>query len=169
MIQLCVERLIQQPAGHFVNAAMQWGIDQESQARMAYEARTGAIVEEVGFIHHPALEWVGGSPDGTVAEDGLVEFKCPFEPAVHVETLMAGAMPEEHRPQVQGLLWITARQFCDFVSYDPRMPKGLDLFVHRVQRDDKYIASLETEIRAFLGEVDSTLDAMLEKMGEYEG
>lgn len=167
MIQLAVERLTNEPTNHYTNAAMEWGTAQEAQARMAYEARTGAIVDEVGFLHHPALEWCGGSPDGLVGTDGLVEFKCPYESAVHVTTLLEGAMPAEHMPQVQGLLWITGRQWCDFVSYDPRMPKGLDMFVQRIERDDAYIATLETEVIKFLAEVAAALAQMQEKLKEY--
>ncbi len=163
-VQLAVERLTNHPTSNYMNAAMEWGVTQEAQARMAYEARTGEIVEETGFIHHPSLEWCGGSPDGLVGAKGLCEFKCPYESAVHVMTLLDGAMPEEHAAQVQGLMWITGREWCDFVSYDPRPPRGLDLFVQRIARDDAYIASLETEVRKFLAEVAAMLDAMHAKL-----
>lgn len=158
--KLTVERIINEPVSGFVNAAMEWGTAQESQARMAYEARTGAMIEEVGFIHHPTLKWVGGSPDGLIGKDGMIECKCPFEPAVHVSVLLTKEC--EHLPQIQGLLWITGRQWCDYVSYDPRMPAGLEIYVQRVMRDDKFIADLTTAVIAFLAEVETQHKALLE-------
>ena len=158
--KLTVERIINEPVSGFVNAAMEWGTAQESQARMAYEARTGAMIEEVGFIHHPTLKWVGGSPDGLIGKDGMIECKCPFEPAVHVSVLLTKEC--EHLPQIQGLLWITGRQWCDYVSYDPRMPAGLEIYVQRITRDDKFIADLTTAVIAFLAEVAAQHEALLE-------
>lgn len=166
-IQLAVERLTNEPTNNYVNTAMQHGTDQEPIARMEYEARTGAIVEELGFIHHPTIELCGGSADGAVESDGLIEIKCPYESAIHVETLLAGAMPEEHMAQVQGLMAVTGRKWCDFISFDPRMPKGLDMFVQRIPRDDAYIATLETEVVKFLAEVAAALAQMQEKLKEY--
>lgn len=160
-VRLAVERLLNEPQGGYVNAAMEWGAEKEAEARMAYEAETGAIVEETGFINHPAIEWCGGSPDGLIGSDGLIEIKCPFESAVHVVTLMDKTC-EDHLPQMQGLMWITGRKWCDFVSYDPRMPSGIDSYIQRVQRDDKYIAMLEAEVTAFLAEVDEQHKAFME-------
>ena len=150
-IQLVAERLTHQPTPHFATAAMQWGIDNEPAARVEYAWKTGIEVEEVGFFEHPSM-MAGASPDGLVGADGLVEFKCPSS-TTHVETLLNG-MPDDHIAQVQGQLWITGRAWCDFVSYDPRMPKHLQLFVQRVPRDDAYINNLDAEIRSFLTEVD---------------
>lgn len=164
-VQLAVERLINAPTANFVNSAMQWGIDQELQARMEYEAKTGAIVLESGFIHHATLQWCGGSPDGLIGKHGGVEFKCPFEPAVHVTTMMTGEC--EHLPQIQGLMWITGRKWWDFVSYDPRMPAGLQLYVKRIERDDKYIAALESDITAFLKEVNDQHVALMAMRDAY--
>lgn len=156
-IQLVAERLTQQPTPFFVTAAMQWGIDNEPAARVEYAWKLGVEVEEVGFFEHPSMP-AGASPDGLVGADGLVEFKCPSSTR-HVETLLNG-MPDDHLPQVQGQLWITGRAWCDFVSYDPRMPKHLQLYVQRVPRDDAYINNLDAEIRTFLSEV----DALVEKL-----
>ena len=151
-IQLVAERLTHQPTPHFTTAAMQWGIDNEPAARVEYSWKTGIEVEEVGFFEHPSM-MAGASPDGLVGADGLVEFKCPSS-TTHVETLLNG-MPDDHIAQVQGQLWITGRAWCDFVSYDPRMPKHLQLFVQRVPRDDAYINNLDAEIRSFLTEVNA--------------
>jgi hypothetical protein len=159
-VQLAVERLTNEPSQNFVSVAMQHGIDTEPFARMAYEARTGAVVEETGFIHHPHIELCGGSPDGLVGTDGGIEIKCPFEAAVHVETMMDRSC-DEHLPQIQGLMWITGRKWWDFVSFDPRMPKGFQLYVLRVPRDDGYIAELEKSVTKFLVEVKEQHVALL--------
>jgi hypothetical protein len=157
MTELVVERLTGQRVQKFVTAAMQWG-DHEPAARTAYEQRTGISVEETGFICHDTL-LAGCSPDGLVDWDGLIEIKCPYNSAVHIETLLRG-MPDEHRAQVQGQMWITGRQWCDFVSYDPRMPIELQLHVQRIQRDPSFIADLEARITIFLQQVGTQVEAL---------
>ena len=158
LTELVVERLTQQPIQRFQNAAMTWGTEQEPAARAAYERVTGTSVEETGFIAHDIL-LAGCSPDGLVDWDGLVEIKCPWNTAVHIETLLNG-MPDEHMPQVQGQMWITGRQWCDFVSYDPRMPAELQLHVQRINRDPAYVADLERRVTEFLAEVGAQVEAL---------
>jgi hypothetical protein len=155
--ELVVERLTGQRAQKFVTAAMQWG-DHEPAARAAYERVTGRIVEETGFVAHDTL-MAGCSPDGLVDWDGLIEIKCPFNTANHIETLLNG-MPAEHTAQVQGQMWITGREWCDFVSYDPRMPAELQLHVQRIQRDLSFIADLEARITSFLQQVGTQVEAL---------
>lgn len=160
LIDVVSERLTGEPRQHFVNAAMQWGTDQEPIARDAYKARSGLQVDEVGFLRHATLA-AGCSPDGIVElGEGVLEIKCPTT-STHVATLLHG-MSEDHLPQVQGALWITGAQWCDFVSFDPRLPRGLDLHVQRIARDEQYIANLEAEVRLFLGEVDSLVSQLKE-------
>jgi hypothetical protein len=142
----------------YATAAMQWGTEQEPAARAAYERVTGISVEETGFIAHDTL-LAGCSPDGLVDWDGLIEIKCPYNSAVHIETLLNG-MPSEHAAQVQGQLWITGRQWCDFVSFDPRMPVELQLHVQRIQRDPGFIADLEARITIFLQQVGTQVEAL---------
>lgn len=149
--QLVVERLTGKPVDTYQNAAMLHGTEQEPFARMAFAANTSAIVEEVGFLRHATID-AGCSPDGLIDEDGMIEIKCPFQTAIHIETLKNG-MPREHIPQVQGQMWIAGRQWVDFVSFDPRMPERLQLFVQRIARDDEYITNLGKEIAAFMEEV----------------
>ena len=156
--ELVVERLTQQPVQRYATAAMQWGTEQEAAARAAYERVTGISVEETGFVCHDTL-LTGCSPDGLVDWDGLVEIKCPYNSANHIETLLRG-MPDEHRAQVQGQMWITGRQWCDFVSYDPRMPTELQLHVQRIQRDEAFIADLERRVSSFLQEVGTQVEAL---------
>ena len=152
LMELVIERITGQPQDHFTSSAMQWGQDQEKASRMDYEAGTGRIIEEVGFIKHKTLPMVGGSPDGLIGEDGGWESKSPFNTANHIYTLLQG-MPEEHIPQVQGLMWITGREWWDFQSFDPRLPEPICRYVQRVPRDEKYITAMESEIITFCAEV----------------
>jgi YqaJ-like viral recombinase domain len=158
LTELVVERLTQQPVQRYATAAMQWGTEQEPAARAAYERVTGISVEETGFVAHDTL-LAGCSPDGLVDWDGLVEIKCPWNTAVHIETLLNG-MPDEHIPQVQGQMWITGREWCDFVSFDPRMPAELQLHVQRINRDPSFIADLEARITSFLQQVGAQVEAL---------
>ena len=119
---------------------------------MEYEAATGAMVEQVGFIKHPTLQMVGCSPDGLIDEDGGYESKSPFNSVNHIWTLLEG-MPEEHMAQCQGGMWITGRKWWDFQSFDPRLPQPFCRYAQRIERDDKYIAALESEVIAFTAEV----------------
>ena len=160
MADLIVERLTGQKASTFTNAAMERGIEQEPHARAAYAARMGELVEEVGFIDHPAIPMSGASPDGLVAE-GLVEFKCP-NTATHLDTLLADDVPAKHVTQMQWQMACTGRPWCDFASFDDRLPSHLQLYVKRVQRDDKRIAELEAEVRKFLAEVDEKVTKLQE-------
>lgn len=151
---LCTERLTGQPNAGYTNAAMEWGHQQEPHARAAYETAKELMVDEAGFIPHPYVPFVGCSPDGLVEPNGGVEIKCPFNSVIHVETLLDG-MPAEHMAQVQGSMWVTGRDWWDFVSFDPRMPEKLRLYVQRVERDPKYIANLAAEVDKFLAEVEA--------------
>ena len=163
--QQVIERLTGQPAPVAKTMAMQWGTDQEPFALQAYNEAHLVNVEAVGFVQHPTLA-VGCSPDGLVTEDmaatGLIEIKCPYNSAVHLETWLNG-MPDEHQAQVQGQMWLTGRQWCDFVSFDPRMPADLQLYVQRIPRNPEYIATLEREIITFLGEVDAIVGKLQAK------
>lgn len=160
-MQLVVERLTGQKEEGYTNQAMSWGNDNEPLARIAYEVKTGLLVTQADFVDHPTL-MAGASPDGLIGEDGGLEIKCPHQSAVHIETIQSG-MPSEHMPQVQGAMWITGRKWWDFVSYDPRMPEHLQLYVQRIERDDKYIADLEAKVTAFLCEVESTIKQLNER------
>ena len=161
LADLVVERLTGKPAATFSNAAMEWGTEQEPAARAAYSARTGILVEEVGFIDHPTVAMSGASPDG-FAEEGLVEIKCP-NTSTMLEWILDGEVPSKHIPQLQWQMACTGRPWCDFVSFDPRLPERLQLLVIRIPRDDEYIATLETEVTKFLAELDEKLN-QLEKV-----
>lgn len=162
MRKLVAERMTGKPVETYRGPHMERGHEQEPHSRMAYEALTGAIVEEVGFIPHPSVQWCGASPDGLVSSDGGIEAKCVI-PTVQIETVLRGGYPPEHVAQVQGNLWVTAREWWDFCSYSPDMPEHLRLYVYRVKRDDKYIETLEAEVRKFLKEVDEQYALLMDK------
>jgi putative phage-type endonuclease len=164
MAQLVCENLTKTKAEGFTNAAMEWGTEQEPFARAAYEAKTGVMVEEVGFVPHPLIEWAGASPDGLVGADGLVEIKCP-NTATMIDTLLTGKVPGKYNIQMQFQMACTGRHWCDYVVFDPRMPAKAQLFVKRVFRDDAFIQKMEAEIVNFLAEVNvqiQQLNAIIE-------
>ena len=158
MAQLVVERMTNTKAESYSNSAMEWGTEQEPFARAAYEAAKGVLVEECGFFPHPTIEMSGASPDGLVA-GGLVEIKCP-NTATMIETLLTQKVPQKYFTQMQWQMACTGTTFCDYVVFDPRMPKHLQLFITRVDRDTEYISMLETEIKAFLAEVDQKVQTL---------
>jgi putative phage-type endonuclease len=160
MAQLICERLTGKPTEGFSNAVMEWGTEQEPHARAAYSAKTGELVEEVGFIPHHDIPGSGASPDGFVGE-GLIEIKCP-NTATHLEYVLSGKPPEKYVTQMQWQMAVTGAPWCDFVSYDPRLPEHLQLLIVRVPRDDKRIAELEAEVRKFLAELEEKLAKLKE-------
>lgn len=165
MAELVAERLTGTSANGYTNAAMQWGIDVEPDARAAYEFMRDADVVEVGFIDHPHIPMSGASPDGLVGDDGMVEIKCP-QTATHIDTLLGAPVADKYIKQMQWQMACAGRQWVDFVSYDPRMPEELRLHTERVSRDDKIIAELESQAREFLEELaqmESRLRALTQK------
>lgn len=164
MAELIAERLTGTPAQSFTNVAMQWGTDHEPDARAAYEFRFDKNVTEVGFVVHPRIDASGCSPDGLVGDDGLCEIKCP-QTATHLETLLGQSVPGKYLAQIQWQLSCTDRSWCDFVSFDPRLPEMMQLFVYRVKRDDRYIAEMETAVTEFLAELEAKVTALLQLHG----
>jgi len=149
--ELVVERLTGTQAENYASVAMQWGTDNEPVARLQYMLASGNDVEETGFWIHDEL-MAGASPDGLIGEDGLLEIKCPNS-ATHLETLVKKCLPRQYQAQVQGQMWITGRNWCDFVSFDPRLTGNAQMFTIRVERDEIYIAELQEEVGQFLEEV----------------
>jgi hypothetical protein len=138
--------------------AIDWGHEHEPHAAEVYGHVTGHECTEVGFIRHPVDPLIGGSPDRLIGTDGGVEIKCPLNTANHLRYLLGGELPPEHRAQVYGLMWLTAAEWWAFASYDPRIPDvKLALFVHRVDRDDRFIAKLESGVLAFAERLRATL------------
>lgn len=154
-IQLVAERITGVATTFFVNQAMQWGTDHEDEAAEQFSIHTGLLLDEIGFVKHPTL-MCGVSPDRVIqTPDGpvVLEIKCP-ETSTHVEWMLDGVLPEQHKPQVYGQMWLMNSPYAYFCSYDPRMPKNNQLFTVMVQRDNEYISKLDTAIRQFLYEVD---------------
>lgn len=157
--ELVAERLTGKQQEGFTNAAMKWGTECEPLARAAYEAEFGLLVEEVGMIPHPAIAMAGASPDGLVSIDGLIEIKSP-ETKTHIDTMLSGEAPAKYIPQMQWQMACTGRAWVDFVSFDPRMPADMQMFVRRVLRDDNLIREYEAEVIRFLAEVDETVSRL---------
>lgn len=157
--ELIIERLTGVPQENYINGAMQWGIDHEAEALIAYEFWRDVTVTPVGFVPHPTIAMSGASPDATIGADGLVETKCPNS-ATHIETLLGRAIPDKHMTQMYYQMACTGRQWCDYCSFDPRLPEAMRLFVKRVHRDDELITELEREVIQFLAELDAKLQRL---------
>ena len=160
--ELLSEILTGKPYPHFVTREMQWGIAQEPFARAAYELQRNVLVETCGFAVHPSIDRFGASCDGLVGDDGLIQIKCP-NTSTHLGWMLSGSIPVEHMPQMLAEMSCTQRAWCDFVSYDPRLPEHLQLYVRRFARDAKLIAVLEREVEHFNRELDELLDALPQK------
>ena len=158
--QLLVERLTGRREESYTSAAMAWGTETEPEARDAYSARTGELVRETGFHPHATIDMAGASPDGLVGDDGLVEIKCPNSGS-HLDYQTTKRVPSRYLLQMQWQMACTGTQWCDFASYDPRLPDHLNLLVIRIPRDDKQIALIEGEVIGFLAELD-TIQRQLE-------
>jgi len=161
MAQLVVERMTNQVAESYTNAAMEWGIENEPFARAAYEAKTGNMVDQVGAIDHPTVPMSSASPDGLIGNDGCLEIKCP-NTATHIDTILGEPIAKKYYDQMQWQMRCANRDWCDFVSFDPRMPSHLQLFIKRVERNILYIAQLEMEVIQFLAEVDDKVKKLHE-------
>jgi putative phage-type endonuclease len=163
--ELLVERLTGLPTEGYTNAAMVWGTETEPLARAAYEFLQDAEVQLVGFVPHPTIAMSGASPDGLVGDGGLVEIKCPNS-ATHLDTLLGGSIPSKYVSQMQWQMSCADRKWCDWVSFDPRMPAHMQLFVRRLWRDDDMIAAIEKEVIAFLRELDDKIAALDKLYGQ---
>jgi putative phage-type endonuclease len=159
MAQLICERLTGQQGESFTNAAMTWGTETEPLARSAFEAYADVMVEEVGFVPHPSIEMSGASPDGLVGLFGMLEIKCP-NTATHIDTLLTQTVPSKYITQMQFQMRCCERQWCEFVSFDPRLPQDLQLFVKRVEFDPEYVAMLEKEVIQFLAELNDKVNKL---------
>lgn len=154
MADLICERLTQERSGGFSSAAMQWGTETEPMARAAYEFVKSVDVEETGFVLHPHIKNFGASPDGLVGKDGLVEIKCP-NTNTHLETILTDTIPRKYIIQMHVQMICTKRKWCDFVSFDPRLPLDLQIYVKRVELDNNLAMEIEDEVNLFLDELDA--------------
>jgi hypothetical protein len=158
--ELVSEHITGRCVEHYVSREMEWGIEQQPFAEAAYEMAQDCTVEHIGLIVHPTIELFASSPDCTVGDEGLAEFKCPTD-RVHLEYLKAGVIPEDYLPQLTAqLACMPERKWNDFVSFNPNMPYGMQLFIRRLKRDDKAIAELEAEVQSFLGELADMMNSL---------
>ncbi|MFN4296756.1 MAG: lambda exonuclease family protein [Brevundimonas sp.] len=164
LAELLCERLTGDTAPSFMNDAMRWGTEKEPEARAAYAFRTDAEVEQIAFVDHPRISMAGASPDGLIGTDGLLEIKCP-QTSTHLETLASGKPAAKYVTQMQWQLACTGRDWCDFVSYDPRLPENLRFFLTRIPRDDAFIEATEAEVVAFLAELDGRIADLTTRYG----
>jgi putative phage-type endonuclease len=163
MAQLICERMTGTVAESYTNAAMAWGTETEPLARAAYESLADVLVDEVGYIAHPTIERAGASPDGLIGLFGLLEIKCP-NTATHIDTLISEQVPTKYITQMQWQMSCTGRTWADFVSFDPRLPSGLQMFVKRVEFDAEYVAMLKEEVIKFLTELDAKISKLNERL-----
>lgn len=159
MAELICEKLTGERQGGFSSAAMQFGTETEPQARMAYEIMTGAIVVETGFVLHPEIAGFGASPDGLIGEDGLIEIKCP-NTATHIETLLNDKVPAKYITQMHVQMLCTGRRWCDFVSFDPRLPVDMQMFVRRVEFDEALAKTIIAEVQKFIVEMETKIEQL---------
>ena len=163
MKQLRAEKLTGLPEDSYTNSAMQWGTDHEAEARQEYANQSGNEIVPVGFAE--LNEWVGCSPDGLVGDDGLVEIKCP-NTETHLDYIEANKCPSGYYAQIQGQMWITGRQWCDFVSFDPRV-KVAPYFCFRCAVDKVYVKALEVAVNKFVIELNEMIDRISKFKGEF--
>ena len=159
LAQLVAERLTGRVAESFTNAAMEWGTSNEPLARAEYEILTGRFVDQDGFIKHPDIEWCGASCDGFTDDGGLIEIKAP-NTATHIDYLLGQKPPAKYVPQMLLQLACTGRGWCDFVSYDPRMPEEHRMFLVRFEPKREEILAVEQAAIEFLAEVQATIDRL---------
>jgi hypothetical protein len=158
--ELICERLTGIPYQHVITREMQWGRDHEDAAADAYASHTGAPVARCGYVIHPTIARFGSSPDRWVGDVGLLQIKCP-KTNTHLEWMMAGTIPVKHVAQMLAEFSCDpARQWCDFMSFDPRLPEHLQKFILRYHRDDKLIVGLEAEVRHFNLEIERVMQSL---------
>jgi len=153
MLELLAERITGRELDNYVSKAMEWGIQTEPLARSAYEAISGNIVTEVGFINHPTIPSFGASPDGLVGEKGGLEIKCPQQ-TTHLEVMSTGDINPKYLYQMQTGMMCTGRKWWEYVDYDPRMPEFAQYYSRRVSADSVYFEQISREVRKFITELE---------------
>ncbi len=162
--EITLELLTGQPGAMWTSKATNWGNENEAKARIEYESRTGEMCQEVGFIRHQIHRQVGCSPDHLIGRMGGGEIKCPYTPEVHLDTLLYG-MPKEHMPQCQGGMWCAGAEWWDFVSYHPKFPPEMQLYIQRIERNDAYIYDMEDKVLNAVCEINLNVKELLNRYG----
>lgn len=154
--EIISERLSGRPAESYSSREMQRGTELEPKARAVYLLETGSDVSETGLIPHPSIANSGASPDGLVDSDGLLEIKCP-NTATHIDFLLHRQPKREYILQMQWQMACTGRLWCDFVSYDDRLPEPHAYACIRIMRDPETIKRLEQAAADFLAEAEAII------------
>lgn len=165
MSEVIGEILTNRPADEIHSKYLDWGHKYEPDARAAYALKTmesDDTVTQVDFVVHATHSMVGCSPDSLVGDLGLLEIKCPYTPKAHLKTLVSRTVPKEYVAQVQGNMWVTDREWCDFISYHPFFPRGMRLCYFRVPRDDTYIKKLSDAVLDFCDDINDTIKSLKE-------
>ena len=160
--RLVAERLTGCPTESYKSKAMEYGTETEAEACNVYGFMRDVDPVAVGYVDHPTIEWAGCSPDRLIGEDGLIQVKCP-NTATHISSLLGGSVDGGYFKQMQWEMACTGRQWCDYVTYDKRLPPEMQLHVTHITRDHVMIANLEQEAMIFLKEVDETVQALRER------
>lgn len=158
-VKLVAERMTGKAQESYSNAAMEWGVEYEPYAAIAYEVKNNELLDKTGFWLHPSIKWLGVSPDRLVGGNGLVEIKCP-NTTTHIDYIIDDAVPARYYKQIQCQLWVTGREWCDFVSYDPRLPEENQLFIKRAYPNEVFIREMESEVLKFLDEVEQMINKL---------
>ena len=157
--ELVIERLTENTADHFVNSFMEWGESTEPLALAAYEIETGVEPKQIGLATHPTIKYFSASPDALLGEDGVLEAKC-LKSENHLDILLSGEIPADYHWQMYAEMACAERKWCDFVSFDPRLPRNLQLFIRRFYWDTAKIAEMELEVVKFLAETDEMITSL---------
>jgi len=154
--EVVAERITNTFADKYMTSDMQWGVEQEAAAKEAFENITGLMVKDVGFVDHPSIFHCGVSPDGYVSDGCLIEVKCP-KTKTHMKYVANQAIPPEYKPQMLLQSACTGKDIW-FVSYDPRMGEGKDLFIKKYVPTPEELAEVEAAAEKFLAECDALFE-----------
>ena len=158
MMELIAEKLTGQSKPFFENDAMRWGTETEPQARAMYEVNNDFVsVREVAYVEHD--EHILISPDGLIGDDGLLEIKCP-NTTTQLKRALSDDYSADYKAQIQMQLWVTERQWCDFVSFDPRLDCAAGYLQQRVERDEEYIEEMKVKVYAFVERMNELIEQL---------
>ena len=157
MYELLADLLTGEPQPFFENDAMRWGTETEPKARLMYELKTGIEVEQVAFIEHS--DFIGVSPDGLIGNTGLIEIKCP-KTTTQLKRSQQENYHTDYKYQIQMQLWVSERDWCDFLSFDPRLQGKAKYLCERVYRDEKIIADMQDKTEVFVDKLKSLFESL---------
>ena len=157
--EILAERMTGNVVPHYNTPEMRHGTEQEPFAKAAYETETGSILRPGYFVDHPTIENFGATPDAFLGREAVVEFKCP-KTTTHLDWVIDGTVPDQHKPQILAQLACTQRTRAVFVSFDPRINGPRQLFIREWTPEPAEIAAIESAARDFLAELERMWDAL---------